>query len=215
MVNLDMVGRLRSEGGKDVLQVHGTGTSKGFNALIDRLNHSLGFRLNKIAGGLGPSDHSSFYSSKVPVFFFFTGNHKDYHRPSDTADKINVPGMARVADLVESLVQSLATTTDRPRYVYVKGGFSVGRPYAGPTLGIMPGNYNDEVPGLLVGGVRENGPADKAGMKEGDRIIEIGGKPVKNIQTYMVILRTHKRGQPVEVTVLRKGKKVVLKATPR
>jgi hypothetical protein len=215
MINLDMVGRLHREDGRDWLMVQGTGTSKGFDALIDRLNQPFGFRLSKVAGGLGPSDHSSFYQSKVPVLFFFTGTHKDYHRPSDTADKLNVPGMTRVADLVERLARELATTTERPRYVYVKGRFSAGRRYAGPTLGIMPGNYNDEEGGLLIAGVREGGPAEKAGLREGDRIVSLAGQPVKNIQTYMVILRTQKKGQPVEVGVLRNGKKLLLKAFPK
>jgi len=217
MINMDMVGRLREdkEIHKDRLHVHGTGTSKQFAELIDRLNKKFDFKIQKQAGGLGPSDHASFYTKKIPVLFFFTGNHKDYHKPSDTSDKINRAGMRRVCDLVESVVADLASTSDRPKYIYVKGHVRTGRGPAGPRLGIMPASYDDDVPGVLIGGVAENGPADKAGLKEGDRIIELAGKPVKNIQVYMVILATQKRGGQLDVGFLRKGKKMTLKVKPQ
>jgi hypothetical protein len=217
MVNLDMVGRLRPDKKtqKDRLEVHGTGTSAKFSALIDRLSKKFDFKIQKQAGGLGPSDHASFYAKQIPVLFFFTGNHADYHRPSDTSDKINVPGMRRVADLVQATVSDLAATTDRPKYIYVKGHARTGRGPAGPRLGIMPAGYNDDVPGVLIGAVSENGPAEKGGLKEGDRIVELAGKPVKNIQVYMVILATQKRGQPLDVGILREGKKMTLKVKPQ
>jgi hypothetical protein len=217
MINMDMVGRLREdkEAHKDRLQVHGTGTSRAFAALIDRLGKKFDFKIQKQAGGLGPSDHASFYSKKIPVLFFFTGNHKDYHKPSDTSNKINVAGMQRVCELAEAVVADLAATSERPKYIYVKGHVRTGRGPAGPRLGIMPAGYDDDVPGVLIGGVAEKGPADKAGLKEGDRIIELAGKPVKNIQVYMVILATQKRGEPLDVGFLRKGKKMTLKVKPQ
>jgi hypothetical protein len=217
MVNFDMVGRLRQDkqAHKDRLEVHGTGTSKQFSALIDRFNKKFDFKVQKLAGGFGPSDHASFYSKKIPVLFFFTGNHADYHKPSDTYDKINVVGMLRVSEMVRAVVADVAATTDRPRYIQVKGHMSRGRGPAGPRLGIMPAGYNDDVPGVLIGAVTENGPADKGGLKEGDRIIELAGKPVKNIQVYMVILATQKRGQPLDVGILRNGKKMVVSVKPQ
>jgi hypothetical protein len=216
MVNLDMVGRLRHPRGtpQERLEVFGTGTSKEFSILIDEVNRRYHFQLSKVASGIGPSDHSSFYMKKVPVFFFTTGSHIDYHKPSDTADKINVPGMAKVTDLIEDLVKYLSTVTKRPQYVYVKGVSQTGRGPAGPRLRFMPAYGEDEQDGLLIGDVVEKGPADKAGLKAGDRIIILAGNPVKNIQTFMVLMRTQKVGQPVEITFLRKGKKITVKAIP-
>jgi hypothetical protein len=217
MVNLDMVGRLRKEKNStlDRLEVHGTGTSKAFADLIDKLNEGPHFKMNKQAGGLGPSDHSSFYLKKIPVFFFFTGNHMDYHKPSDTVEKINIAGMHKVTDLVESLINRLTAVPERPQYVAVKGGVSMSRGAQGPRLGIMPVYGEDEKEGVVVGGVAENGPADKAGLKEGDRIVELAGKPVKDIRVYMVIMATQKKGQVMSVGVLRDGKKMTLKVKPQ
>ncbi len=217
MVNMDMVGRLRNDPhtGKGKLDVMGTGTAKTFAALIDTLNKKYDFQIAKMPGGFGPSDHSSFYSKKIPVFFFFTGNHKDYHRPTDTADKINVAGMARIAEMVEDLVARLATVTDRPLYVKVKGGAPRMSPgVQGPVLGIMP-SYSDTKEGVLIGGVRENGPAEKAGLKEGDRIVELGGQSVRNLEAYMFLMRKHKKGVPLDIGILRDGKKVKVKVTPQ
>jgi hypothetical protein len=215
MVNLDMVGRLRPDPKteKDKLIVEGTGTAKTFNKLIDELNHGTGFQVTKKAGGTGPSDHDSFYRKKIPVIFFFTGMHPDYHRPSDTSDKINVPGMRRVADMAEKLIDHLATVKDRPEYVEVKGSFSPG-PGKIPRLGIVP-NYEEEKEGVLVGGVIDGGPAAKAGMKMGDQIIELAGKRVANLNTYMVLMGQQQRGQPLEIGVLRNGKKMTLKVIPQ
>ncbi|MBY0527568.1 MAG: M28 family peptidase [Gemmataceae bacterium] len=211
MVNLDMVGRLRPDPKtkKDKLEVHGTGTSKSFDDLIEALNENYGFQLNKRPGGMGPSDHQSFYQQKVPVFFFFTGDHPDYHRPSDTADKINVAGMRRITDLTEDLVSHLRTVADRPQYVAVSGGTTTGS-FSGPRLGIMP-NYDDEGPGVLLNGVSDGGPASKAGLKTGDRIIEIEGQAVRNFQTYMTVISRHKRGDTINLTIQRDNKKMNIK----
>src|SRR5260370_37381932 len=109
MVNLGRVGRLRKDQtGAEPLQVHGVGTAKGFEELIDRLNKNYNFKLQKSKGGFGPSDHSSFYGVKVPVLFLFTGDHPDYHRPSDTSDKINIPGLRPVTDRTERRLRRLA-----------------------------------------------------------------------------------------------------------
>lgn len=215
MVNLDMVGRLREDKddkNKDQLQVHGTGTAKTFDLLIEKVNERHGFKLRKIPGGFGPSDHASFYGKQVPVYFFFTGDHPDYHKPSDTAEKINVTGMRRVAALVEDVIVHLAAAPDRPEYVKVSGG-TPSRGPKGPTIGIRPA-YGDDKPGVLVEGVLDGRPAAKAGLKDGDRIVELAGKPVKDLQSYMVLMATQKTGQPVEFVVLRDGKKIALKVTP-
>ena len=118
MLNMDMVGRLQDE----KLIVHGTGTAAEFDALVDRFGKEYGFQITKKPGGFGPSDHSSFYAAKVPVLFFFTGSHKDYHRPSDDVDKLNVGGMRRIAEMVAEVAVSLAEQGQRPQYVEVKGG---------------------------------------------------------------------------------------------
>jgi hypothetical protein len=216
MVNLDMVGRLRpAKGSKlDHLEVYGTGTAKEFSELIETLNKKQHFQLSKIAGGMGPSDHASFYSKKIPVIFFCTGSHVDYHKPTDTADKINLPGMLRVTDLVQETVSHLATVEKRPEYVYVRSSGMGGRGPSGPKLRFMPAYSEDGKEGVLIEAVVDNGPAHKAGLREGDRIVELAGKPVKNLQAFMVLMRSQKKGQPVEIGFLRNGKKMTVKAIP-
>jgi hypothetical protein len=211
MINLDMVGRLAPDkgSGKDKLIVYGTGTAKTFDGLIESLNKKFDFHLKKIPTGLGPSDQMSFYARKVPVFFLFTDDHPDYHRPSDTADKINVPGMRRVVELTEELAVHLAAVPERPEYVKVAGP-SMSPGMTGPRLGIRP-DYGDSDEGVLVGGVSEGQPAAKAGLKEGDRITQIAGQPVKNLEGYMALMRGHKVGETIDVTVLRGSETKVFK----
>lgn len=214
MVNLDMVGRLRADDKtkKDKLEVHGTGTAKTFNELIDKLNETHKFQLVKQPGGNGPSDHQSFYQQKVPVFFFFTGNHGEYHRPTDTAERINVAGIHKVTNLVDDLVGSLRTVKEKPTYVAVAGGTPTGS-FSGPRIGIMPA-YNDEGDGVLLEGVSEGGPASKAGLQKGDRIIEVEGKPAKDLTTYMTLMARQKKGEPVNLTVVRDKKQLTIKVQP-
>jgi Zn-dependent M28 family amino/carboxypeptidase len=216
MVNMDMVGRLRpdkQDANKDKLIVYGTGTAKTFDKLIEDLNENYGFKLQKITGGYGPSDHASFYAKGIPVFFFFTGDHPDYHRPSDTADKINIPGMKRVTDLMEELVSRIISTPERPEYVKVASSARSSPGRGGPVLKIRP-DYGDEGEGVLLDDVIAGGPAEKAGMKSGDRIVEIAGQPVKNLTRYMELMNGKKAGEPLEISVLRNGKKLPLKVVP-
>lgn len=211
MVNLDMVGRAAKDPatGKERLTVYGTGTSEKFDALIESLNKKYDFQLKKVPTGLGPSDQMSFYLKKVPVFFFFTNDHPDYHRPSDTADKINIPGMRRVVDLTEELTVHLATVPEKPNYIAIKGPSMAGGP-SGPRLGIRP-DYGDAGEGVLLAGVNEGEAAAKAGLKEGDRLLLINGKEVKSVENYMVLMRGHKKGDVLDITILRSGKKESVK----
>jgi Zn-dependent M28 family amino/carboxypeptidase len=214
MVNLDMVGRLRpdKETKKDRLIIEGTGTAKGFNDLLDRVNAKYDFQLKRVPSGFGPSDHASFYAKQIPVLFFFTDDHPDYHRPSDTADKINVAGMERVLDMAEDVITDLAATAERPRYVKLATS-SNAAPGDFPKVGIRP-SYGDDGEGVLLDGVSDGGPAAKAGLKAGDRIVDLAAKPVKNLEAYMTLIRAHKKGEPLEFGVLRDGKKITIKVTP-
>jgi Zn-dependent M28 family amino/carboxypeptidase len=214
MVNLDMVGRLvrDKDTGKDRLTIEGAGTAKSFNDLLDRVNAKYGFALKRVASGFGPSDQLSFCEVGLPVLFFFTNDHPDYHKPSDTADKINVAGMERVLDMAADVIQDLATEKNRPQYV------KLARPAGGmpgdfPKLGIRP-DYTDDKEGVLVGGVTDGGPAARGGIKDGDRIVELGGRTVKSLEAYMSVLAGGKKGQEIEVVVVRGGKRVTLKVTP-
>ena len=208
MVNLDMVGRL--DGNKIV--VHGTGTGTGLDALVDRLVAARGFEAAKEPGGFGPSDHSSFYAKKIPVLHLFTGSHSDYHRPTDTADKINYEGMVRIARLVADIVRDLATVADRPEYIevaskqFARGGGD--RPYFGsiPDFG-KPGK------GYAITGATKDSPAAKGGLKGGDVIVRLGESAVTGLEDFDSALRKHKGGETVPVVVVRDGAEVTLKIT--
>jgi Zn-dependent M28 family amino/carboxypeptidase len=255
MVNLDMVGRLRTgslepgqillamltpgaagepplalavtaakrntPGLSDLLRfrqqltVWGTGTSPAFAALVDKINKGYEFEIKKIPGGQGPSDHASFYEKKIPVIFLFTNDHSDYHRPSDTSDKINVPGMSRVADFTEEIISYLDQVRDRPAYVAVKGSSGSLSRYSGmPRLGFKPANYGETEGGVLVEYLLPDGAAARAGIKDGDRIVAIAGKPVQNVENYMVLMAAQKKGQAIPIGIVRDGKTLTITASP-
>jgi hypothetical protein len=217
MVNLDMVGRLQAdkETKKDKLIVYGTGSAKSFDSLIEETNKKYDFHLKKVPSGVGPSDQMSFYLKNIPVYFFFTDLHPDYHRPSDTADKINVPGMRRIVEMTEDVVAALLRSPERPEFVKVAGGGGTSGAVRmnGVRLGIQP-NYSDDKEGVLLEDVSAGGPAAKAGLKPGDRIVELGSKPVKNLEGYMTLMKGRKKGEAIEVGVLRDGKKMSINVTP-
>ncbi len=217
MVNIDMVGKLRPDPktNEDKVLVEGVGTAKNFDGLIEKLNAPK-FKFVKQQSGIGPSDHASFTQKKIPVLFFWTGTHPDYHRPTDTADRINLDGMKKIVDFTETVVAELASDPVRPVFIEVKGGKqggAVGAP-KGPRLGITP-NYESDKEGVLVDAVAEGGAAEKGGLKAGDRIVELAGKNVTNLDTYMVIMASQKLGQEIEIGVIRDQKKVMLKVTPK
>jgi Zn-dependent M28 family amino/carboxypeptidase len=205
MFNLDMVGRLTD----DKLVVYGTGTAEEFDPLVTRLCAEHQFKLTKQPGGFGPSDHSSFYAKKIPVLHFFTGNHADYHRPSDDPDKLNIAGMRRVADLVVATVRATDAAQTRPKYLEVKRmeSIAIGPERKLPWFGSIP-DYAAEVEGLAISGVQPESPAAKAGLKGGDVVVKLGESKIGNIEDFMSALMKHKPGDTLKVVVLR-GKEQV------
>lgn len=210
MFNLDMVGRLRKDdkSGQFRLLTEGHGTAAPFKELIDNQAKKHGFTLVSKASAFGPSDHASFAGKKVPALFVWTGTHPEYHRPTDTADRINYEGIRRIVALGEEVVTAM-TQMPKPTFVEVKGD-PTGRPSSGPRLGIRPG-YGGDSEGVEVEGVVGGGVADKGGVKEGDRIVAIAGKPVKNLNSYMQAMAVQKLGTTIDLEVVRKGKTVKLK----
>jgi aminopeptidase YwaD len=209
MINLDMVGRLNETNN---VQIFGTGTATGLRDLIYSRSDTSVIKLTMLDEGYGPSDHSSFYLRNIPVLFYSTGAHLDYHTPSDTWDKINYIGMVKISDLIFNVAEELATSATRLQFkesgpkvepVRYGRGKSV-------TLGIMPDFAGVIKNGLRADFVTPGKPAAMGGMKKGDIITFIDAKPVNNIQDYMFRMKQLKRGQTITVEVLRDGKKVVL-----
>src|SRR5256714_832709 len=229
MINMDMIGRETQK----KLIVGGVGTAQEWRAGIDAQKNlapaqiaplpvpvrdndasmARTFALTLNEDGYGPSDHSSFYAKQIPVLFFWTGTHNDYHKPSDTADKINYEGEARIVSYVAGIVRDIDKSDKRPTYTVAKSdsqGRSTGfRVY----LGTIP-NYADSYDGLLLDGVRDDSPAAKAGLKAGDKVVKLAGRDVKNVYDYTYALGEMKAGQEYEVELIRDGQRMTLKITP-
>jgi hypothetical protein len=194
--------------------------SKGFPMVVAANGRSIvtsdvakQFQLTLNEDGFGPSDHSSFYAKQVPVLFFWTGTHEDYHKPSDTADKINYVDEVRILSFVARVVHDIDSNDKRPSHLVAKSdstGRSTGfRVY----LGTIP-NYADSSDGLLLDGVRDDSPAAKAGIKAGDKIVKLAGREVHNVYDYTYALGEMKAGQEYELELLRGGERLTLKITP-
>ncbi len=212
MLNMDMVGRLRN----DALTIGGVGTSPAWQPLLERLNATANgnrFRMSFNQDGLGPSDHQSFYLRDVPVLFFFTGTHDDYHKPSDTSEKVNSAGATRIAALVRDIALSIANEPQRIAFTKVKTeSRPAGRGFR-VYLGTVP-SYGDSNDGLKLDGVRAGSPAEKAGLRAGDVIIRIGNLPIKNVYDYTYALGELRAGEEIDVVIRRDGKETTLKITP-
>jgi hypothetical protein len=207
MINMDMIGRLNPT--TKSLSVSGSGTSPVWETLFKNTTTTLNIKPD--SAGVGPSDHTSFYLKNIPVLHFFTGSHSDYHKPSDDWDKINYEGEKEVLELVITVVEKLdaepklAFLTTRNKSMSSSRSFKV-------TMGVMP-SYTSDAAGLLVDGVTEGRPAQKAGIVTGDIITQIGDHTIKDMQTYMEALGKFEKGQQVPVKILRNKEEKTLLVT--
>jgi len=202
MINMDMVGRLRD----NELTVYGTGSAEMMDALLDEVNTTAKFKLFRIASGYGPSDHTSFYQKRVPVLFFFTGLHEDYHRPSDDFAELNLDGMTRITDMVCQVSKRLVTTADRPVYATTSKRSPIRRQLT-VRLGVSLSQRNGHV---VLSNVVQDNPADEAGLRIGDRLVTIGEEKITLIQEVMEQLRRRNPGDKLPVTVQRGGNQMTL-----
>ncbi len=214
MVNLDMVGRLR----EGELMVGGVGSSPGFRSMLEWTAREHGLRLDYSEAGYGPSDHSSFYAKGVPVLFFFTGIHDDHHKPSDTWEKINAKGEARVTSLVLDVLTSLSEKEEEIAFSRAAGESDAppgGERYGGygrARLGIVPDFGGGDVEGVKISGAREGSPADAAGLQGGDVIVSFDGRACKSLRDLSYFLKDKKPGDRVTMVVLRDGREAKLEA---
>ncbi len=209
MNNLDMVGKLDND--SKTMTVGGTGTAIGLSDLIRSLDEQSELNLEQSSEGYGPSDHASFYTYDIPVAFFFSGVHADYHTPRDTPDKLNYEGAKLIADFAYDLVFEIANE-DEALVFQEAGPKERSQSYRRfkVTLGIMPDVAGTVKNGLRADAVIEGRPAHSGGMKKGDVIVAIDGKPIKDIYDYMNRLSDYKPGDRINVDVMRGEKKVIL-----
>jgi aminopeptidase YwaD len=211
MVNMDMIGRVSN----NKLYVSGTGTSPGFQQLVQSANEATKFDVAYSASGYGSSDQTSFTTHDVPVLFFFSGLHTDYHKPSDTWDKINAESGAKVVDLVSNVISGLDALTTKPQFVRVAeqapSGSGGGSGY-GAYFGSIP-DFGEVPHGVKFADVRDGSPAAKAGLKKGDILMEFDGKKIENLYDFTYALRSHKPGDKISVTVMRGEEKLVRDVT--
>ncbi len=202
MINMDMVGRLNNE---MKLAVNGTGTSPVWKELLEKLGGSR-FHLVLSESGVGPSDHTSFYLKDIPVLHFFTGQHDDYHRPSDDVDKVNFQGMNSIGAFIFNIVSEL-DDDGKLEFTKTKDADKSNSPRFSVTLGVVP-DYLFDGKGMRIAGVKEDRPASKAKLLEGDIVIKLGDIEVTDMQSYMQGLAAFKKGDKTTVVVKRGDKEL-------
>jgi hypothetical protein len=213
MLNLDMIGRLRD--GK--LTVGGIATGEGFEAIVRNAARE-DLPLELLEGGVSPSDNTAFFSRDIPVLWFWTGAHPDHHQPTDTPDKLDATGMARIVELAARIVAALDALEEPPAFHRVAGAMpgpdgTSGAARRRAKLGTMP-DYNYRDGGVLLQVVRDDGPAARGGLRAWDVLVELAGRKVKTIDDYAAILADLEGGKPYAYTVLRDGLKVTGTVTP-
>jgi NOL1/NOP2/fmu family ribosome biogenesis protein len=205
MINMDMIGRLKDSS----LIVYGTGTSSNWKDLLNKEN-KYGFKLTFNDEGFGPSDHSSFYGKKIPVLFFFTGTHEDYHKPSDDTEKINFAAEENILNYVYDIVTGIDQNPERPDYLLVEKK-TTGQMFARKVyVGTVP-DFASNVDGYKISGVSEGSPAQLAGLQGGDIIISFGGKKISNIYDFTYALGDFVPGDEVDVIVKRGEEEITFK----
>jgi hypothetical protein len=208
MLNMDMIGRIKDQ----KVYIGGVGTGSTLKAVVEQAQEKekSGFKIEYSPGGYSSSDHTSFVAKKIPVLFFFSGLHSDYHKPSDTWDKIDPVAAARLVDIVGTTSEQLADAGERPAFIVVAEdkppGGSGGSGY-GPYFGSIP-DFGQVETGVRFSDVKPASPAAKAGLKAGDILVQFGDKPIKNLYDFTDALRRSKVGDVVEVRVLRDGQPV-------
>jgi peptidase M28-like protein/PDZ domain-containing protein/PA domain-containing protein len=213
MLNMDMIGRIKN----NKVYLGGLGTGTTFQSILDQAEANTTFTYENSPGGYSSSDHTSFVTKRIPVLFFFSGLHSDYHKPSDTWEKINADSAAHLLDLVSNVALRLDNAPDRPTFVLVvenpnpHAGTPSGGGY-GPYFGSIP-DFGQTENGVRFSDVRPGSPAAKAGLQAGDVLIQFGEKPIKNLYDFTDALRRSKVGDTVQVTVLRDGKRVAASVT--
>ncbi|MEW6368537.1 MAG: M20/M25/M40 family metallo-hydrolase [Acidobacteriota bacterium] len=212
MINMDMVGRPKS----NKIYVTGVGTSPAFDGLVQSACKTTAMEAVTSASGYSASDQTSFVSHGVPVLFFFSGLHADYHKPSDTWDKIDGPGSEKVVKMVYQIIDGISTLPERPAFVRVAEsapptGRSGGGGY-GAYFGSIP-DFGEEVRGVKFADVKDGSPAAKAGLKAGDILIRFAGQEIRNLYDFSYTLKAHKPGQVVEVVVLRGEQQMTVNVT--
>lgn len=206
MLNMDMIGRIKDR----KVYIGGVGTGSTLRTTVEQAAANSGFKVEYSPGGYSSSDHTSFVAKKIPVLFFFSGLHADYHKPSDTWDKIDPEAATGLLDVVAATAEQLADAEERPTFLVVAEerpvGGSGGAGY-GPYFGSIP-DFGQVENGVKFSDVRPGSPAAKAGFKAGDVLVEFAGKPIKNLYDFTDALRRSKVGDVVEVRVLRDGEPV-------
>ncbi len=200
MINMDMVGRLKQD---SALAVYGTGTSPIFNQTLKSNNKN--FKLIEQESGVGPSDHTSFYLADIPVLHFFTGQHEDYHKPGDDAEKLNYKGMETISNYIFNIISDL---NDEGKLVFTKTkneGKNTPRFKVG--MGVIP-DYMYDGRGMRIDGISEEKPAQKAGLQKGDIVLKLGDSLVVDMMSYMRALSVFKKGDKSIVVVKRNQEKI-------
>lgn len=210
-LNFDMVGRMQD----NKLTVQAVGTSAGWGKIIEQTNVLAGFDLLLQADPYQPTDVANFNSASVPCLTFFTGVHADYHRPTDTADKIDYEDLDRVADFAVAIVRRVDSGQAAPEFTKVDQALQPGGGRAGARVftGTIP-DYSTDAKGLLLGGVIGGGPAEQAGLQKGDVIVEIAGQTIANVYDYTYALDVLKIGEPAKVVYLRGGERKETRLIP-
>jgi hypothetical protein len=208
MLNMDMIGRIKDQ----KIFIGGVGTGSTLKAAVEHAAANSEFKIEYSPGGYSSSDHTSFVAKKIPVLFFFSGLHSDYHKPSDTWEKINPESAAKLVDVVAATGEELADAEQKSAFLVVAEerpmGGSGGAGY-GPYFGSIP-DFGQVETGVKFSDVKPGSPAAKAGLKGGDILVEFGGKPIKNLYDFTDALRRSKVGEVVEVRVLRDGRPMVV-----
>jgi len=200
MINMDMVGRLKAD---STLAVYGVGTSPRFKQSL--MANNTRFKLIEKESGVGPSDHTSFYLSDIPVLHFFTGQHEDYHKPGDDSDKLNYEGMEAISDYIFDVISDL-DKAGKLQFRKTKNE-SEETPRFKVGLGVIP-DYMFDGKGMRIDGVSEDKPAQKAGLQKGDIVIKLGDSTIVDMMSYMRALSVFNEGDSTKVIVDRNGKQI-------